>query len=254
MKIEVIKEASDRLLFVWHVTPRIANVFRRVAMNEVPTLAIEDLSIYENTSVFFDEYISHRLGLVPLKTDTKGMKLGDKEKFTLEKSGPCTVYSKDLKFKDPKTGPMYDEVPILKLNEGQRIRLEGEAEVNKGEEHAKWQPGLVTYQAYPRIEVLDKKKLKDADKEKASKAITNAVVSFDKNGNPEIKEPWKCALDGSERDASNGAFQFAPEKDKVIFQIESWGQVAPREILSKAAQGLMEVNEEFAKLAKKELS
>jgi len=94
----------------------------------------------------------------------------------------------------------------------------------------------------------------DADKEKASKAITNAVVSFDKNGNPEIKEPWKCALDGSERDASNGAFQFAPEKDKVIFQIESWGQVAPREILSKAAQGLMEVNEEFAKLAKKELS
>ncbi|MFA7304420.1 MAG: DNA-directed RNA polymerase subunit D, partial [Methanoregula sp.] len=49
--------------------PGFANAFRRAMIGEVPTLAIEDVRIYDNTSALFDEMLAHRLGLIPIKTD-----------------------------------------------------------------------------------------------------------------------------------------------------------------------------------------
>ena len=46
-----------------------ANAFRRAMIGEVPTLAIEDVRIYDNTSALFDEMLAHRIGLIPLTTD-----------------------------------------------------------------------------------------------------------------------------------------------------------------------------------------
>uniref|UniRef100_A0A8C6T5S4 DNA-directed RNA polymerases I and III subunit RPAC1 n=1 Tax=Neogobius melanostomus TaxID=47308 RepID=A0A8C6T5S4_9GOBI len=49
----------------------IANAFRRILLAEVPTMAIEKVFIYNNTSIVQDEVLAHRLGLIPLRADPR---------------------------------------------------------------------------------------------------------------------------------------------------------------------------------------
>lgn len=53
--------------------PAIANAFRRILIAEIPTLAIEYVYVYNNTSVIQDEVLASRLGLVPLKGSVEGI-------------------------------------------------------------------------------------------------------------------------------------------------------------------------------------
>ncbi len=47
-----------------------ANTLRRIIISEVPTIAIEFVNTKENTSPVHDEYLGHRLGLIPLISST----------------------------------------------------------------------------------------------------------------------------------------------------------------------------------------
>ncbi|KAI0222197.1 DNA-directed RNA polymerase core subunit rpc40 [Massospora cicadina] len=46
-----------------------ANAFRRILIAEVPTMAIENVYIMNNTSIIQDEVLAHRLGLIPIVAD-----------------------------------------------------------------------------------------------------------------------------------------------------------------------------------------
>lgn len=48
-----------------------ANALRRILLAEVPTMAVEKVFMYQNTSLIQDEIFAHRLGMVPIKADPR---------------------------------------------------------------------------------------------------------------------------------------------------------------------------------------
>lgn len=58
---------KDRVNFVLeNVDLAMANSIRRVMMADIPTVAIDMVEIESNTTVLPDEYLAHRLGMIPL--------------------------------------------------------------------------------------------------------------------------------------------------------------------------------------------
>jgi DNA-directed RNA polymerase I and III subunit RPAC1 len=61
---------EDRLIFdVIHAPPSHANALRRTLLAEVPSMAVDFVTILLNTGVMPDEVLSHRLGLLPLNAE-----------------------------------------------------------------------------------------------------------------------------------------------------------------------------------------
>ncbi|RLI93564.1 MAG: DNA-directed RNA polymerase subunit D [Candidatus Altiarchaeales archaeon] len=153
MELKIIKKSEDRVEFnVKGIDVSMANALRKIIISEIPIMAIEDVTFYDNSSVMHDEILAHRLGLIPLKTDPTGP---DKIKISLDVRGPGIVYAKDLKVAEKKIKgkklryesiAVYDRIPIIKLTENQKIKLEATAILGKGKEHIKWQGGLASYE------------------------------------------------------------------------------------------------------------
>ena len=159
-RVKVLEETPNSVtLQLEGIDRSYANAVRRFCIAEVPSMAIDDVVILENSSVLYDEILAHRLGMVPIRTDLERYVLPEKcdcgsplgchkcrVLFVLDAKGKdkvSTVYSGDLVSEDREIRPVSETIPLVKLATGQSVKLEAYARLGRGKEHAKWQPCTV---------------------------------------------------------------------------------------------------------------
>jgi DNA-directed RNA polymerase subunit D len=229
------------------VNHTLMNTIRRTIMTNVPCLAIETVHIYDNDSVIFDEMLANRLGLLPIKTDIKTYKKDDTVKLVLEKTGPCVVTSKDIKCTDPKIEITDKKIIITKLGKDQNIKLEMTAVMKAGEQHARHQPAIVSYN-----EVLEINNDKSYD--------TKAILAEAPKGSLEVKAGKLFFTDPYNTEHQNQPLDILKKhgvkmdysKTDFILTIESTGQLTPKEVLETAIvqleDNLSEIEKQLDKL------
>lgn len=226
----------------------IANALRRILISEVPSMAIETVYMDANTSILFDEFLSHRFGLIPILADPrefdfsetdvgitdlttivfriditctkKAGALGD-ELEPSERYNNSSVYSSDLiwtpagnqkdRYIDNPPKVAYDDILIAKLRPGQRIAATLHCSKGIGKEHAKWSPvGTATYRLLPDIRIL--KPITGADAIKFQKCFLEGTIEV-----VDIKGVKTARVLNPRKDtASREALRHPEFKDKVL--------------------------------------
>jgi DNA-directed RNA polymerase subunit D len=244
------------------VNTAFANSFRRAMIGEVPTLAIEDVRIYDNTSALFDEMLAHRIGLIPIRTDLSSYVIREecscngegcaacRATFTMSVEGPVMVYSRDLIPEDPQTTPAYDNIPIIKLTKDQKVVVEAHAVLSTGQMHAKWQPTTACgYKNYPLITIGEACDGCGQCVEECPRMVLEVDNARVKVVEGRIEECSLCGLCekaclGSgigEEPAINVTF----EKKRYIFVVEGDGSLPVKEIIEHGLQFIKDQSEEL---------
>lgn len=159
--LEIVEQSGNRIVVKLKGIPlQYANALRRICLSGVPTFAIDDVVIIENSSVLPDEGVAHRLAMTPLRTDLSRFvepsvcdchsELGCSRCRVLlmldsgSSDATRTVTSADLSSEDEMVKPVSPNIPIAVLAPGQKLKLEAYARLGRGSEHAKWNSASVS--------------------------------------------------------------------------------------------------------------
>ncbi|XP_014667921.1 PREDICTED: DNA-directed RNA polymerases I and III subunit RPAC1-like [Priapulus caudatus] len=193
-KIDVKRLTDSEMEFdMIGIDTAIANAFRRILLSEVPTVAVEKVFIYNNTSIIQDEVLAHRLGLIPICADPRlfEYRTEDQEEptemdtieFQLKvrcmknTHAPKDATDPDELFKDHKVltkhmkwipignqadlygknafRPVHDDILIAKLRPGQEIDCRVHCVKGIGKDHAKFSPvATASYRLLPEIKLV----------------------------------------------------------------------------------------------------
>ena len=231
--MEIVSNSPEKIVLKIDVSYSLANAIRR-SVEETLTLAIDEIEFFKNDSALYDEYLAHRLGLVPLKMDGK---MGPKTsvELKLKKSGPCTVYSGDL---IGSVKAAYKNMPLTILEKGQELELVATAKLSNGLEHAKYVPGLANYRNI--LEVKSSSQIDGIIQE------SKGAIKAEKKGNK-----WLCDLNETTIDEIRALDKDSiNETNELLFFVESFGQMDAKTILIKAVECLEDNLEEFTKKIK----
>ena len=257
MEIEVKSQSDDEIVFIVRdAEVPFINAIRRVAMVNVPKIAIEDVNIIRNDSAMFNEVLAHRLGLTPLVSDLdalEGLSLPEDDDWEEYSNGIMfhlneVVYSKDLISSDSKIKPVYDTIPLVKLKDGEELNIEAVAKVGYGKEHAKWIPTTVcAYKQYPEITFNEDVEI-DYD---CAQACPRGILKSDRRSKKiKILDIEDCAMCKScVRASDNGYINVGFRPNDFIFRIETDGAMPPKEVLLKACDVLGEKADKFIRFS-----
>jgi DNA-directed RNA polymerase II subunit RPB3 len=213
--IELRKLEDNYAEFVLTDTdPSVANAFRRVMIAEVPTIAIDLVEFKNNTSVLNDEFIAHRLGLVPLISDdavrmARPIDPHDDDAqvdVEFELNVKCTndqtlmVFDTDLVQLPHELGfnvmpvskyvqqqaPENQQLPaivLVKMRKGQELSLKATARKGIGKDHAKWIPvATAVFQFIPEI-TINQTLMDELTPEQKQQLVASNPHIKDKDGN-----------------------------------------------------------------------
>jgi len=229
-QVEILELEQDSMKFALTQTDTsVANALRRVMIGEVPTLAVDLVTIYKNSSVLHDEFIAHRLGMIPL-AHVHGMKgleryhwLYDTDLdledprvsvcFTLNVTcteDSCVVTSKDLISVDPDVSPVHfstdaeeadtqdDGIRIVKLAKGQELQLECRARLGIGKEHSKWSAACAVSFAFAPIIRLNHAGLDELDSAQRQQIVASCPTKvYEQEVGKDGAEHLKVANEGA---------------------------------------------------------
>lgn len=265
LKLDVLKESEHKIVFLTEgISIEMINAIRRILLTEIPVMAIDEIIILKNDSPLYDEILSHRLGLIPLKTDLEAYKLPHECdclgygcplcqvsltcEITNTTNAPLEIYSGDLNSNDPKIVPVDPYIPIVNIDKNGKVIIEAYAILGFAKNHAKWQAvSNVAYRYYPIVE-FDANELKDSEEKKLIvKMCPEKLFELINNDSLKLKEDyWKsCTLCMSCEKNSNGKIKVVPKKDTYIFSIESDGVLPFNVLIRKVFEIFNEKTDEF---------
>lgn len=223
MRVEVVEKNNLFLKAVVEgVRPSLINSLRRVIISELPVMAIESVVMVNNTSVMYDEFLAHRLGLIPLTTPLDALPRIEECESGLADPSECsvrlvlqvtadsdmTVYSRHLASDRPDIVPVNGDIPVVKLVKGQSVVLEAYARLGRAKEHAKWQAALASYYYYPKVTVK-KEECREVCREVCKNLEDPIECTFNK--------AWTC------KDLCKDGIEVEWEENKYVFWVESFG-------------------------------
>lgn len=251
MKFQILKSSEMEIeMLIEGIKPAMANSLRRSMMTDVPTMCIDDVEVFQNSSSLYDEILAHRLGLVPLKTDLESYVLPEECAcdgegcpsctliFILDREGPGTVYSGDLQSEDPRIFPVSDEIPIVKLAEGERVRMECSARLGTGIEHAKWHPGVISYGNVHRV------KVPEGCPNEVVEKCTRGVFGLD-DYQVVVKDTTRCNMCGVCQKICPD-IEIETDDTSFVMRIESNGALPARAIFERGVEAIKRKADEFA--------
>lgn len=255
-----------------------ANALRRVMIAEVPTIAIDLVEIEVNSSVLNDEFIAHRLGLIPLTSERAMSMRFSRDCDACDGDGQCEycsvefhlrakcitdqtldVTSKDLYSSDHTVVPVdfsdstgYDSseqrgIIIVKLRRGQELRLRAIARKGIGKDHAKWSPAAtVTFMYEPDIHINEDLMETLTLEEKQSWVESSPTKVFDIDPNTQqvvVVDPEAYTYDDevikkAEAMGKPGLVDIRAKEDSFIFTVESTGAIKASQLVLNAIEVL----------------
>jgi DNA-directed RNA polymerase subunit D len=234
--MKLIEKTDNKIAFETDMGTDLANAIRR-SVNEIPTLAIDEVDIFKNDSVLYDEMLAHRFGLVPLKNiklkSEKGIQLKLKTKG---EQGGSEVLSGALG-KDV----VFENMPMALLEKDQELEIVARANMGTGKDHAKHVPGLIYYRAGCKVGVD-----KEGEAHKELAEIYPKVFTFD--GKLKVKDALMCDFEQEDISDFKG-INITPTKELVFFT-EGWGMIDIKEVFSEAVKALDSNLSEMLKVLK----